>query len=285
MAKKIDIIIPIHNALLDVRKCLDSVEKSLLKGKHNLIIVDDGSDEETKKYLKEFATIRNRYVTLIRNEITQKYTKSANIGLKASTGDYVILLNSDTVVSPNWTEKLIECAQQSSNIGIVGPMSNAASWQSAPKVLDKNGQFIINSLPKNITIKDMDLMCEKFSFNLFPEVELVNGFCFLIKRKVLNTIGFFDENSYPNGYGEENDYCFRAKDFGFKLAIATHTYVYHSKSKRFGYELRKSLSERAQIIFEQKYGVTRIYSAIKSTQNNALLNYVREKIDNSLSNI
>lgn len=79
MAKKIDIIIPIHNTLLDVRKCLDSVEKSLLKGKHSLIIVDDGSDEETKKYLKEFATIRNRYVTLIRNEITQKYTKSANI--------------------------------------------------------------------------------------------------------------------------------------------------------------------------------------------------------------
>ena len=74
---------------------------------------------ETKKYLKEFATIRNRYVTLIRNEITQKYTKSANIWLKASTGDYVILLNSDTAVSLNWTKKLIECAEQSSNIDMI----------------------------------------------------------------------------------------------------------------------------------------------------------------------
>ena len=119
MAKKIDIIIPVNNALLDVRKCLGSVEKSLLEGKHNLIIVDDGSDEETKEYLREFATIRNRYVTLIRNESTQKYTKSANIGLKASTSDYVILLNSDTVVSLNWTKKLIEYTEQSSNIVMI----------------------------------------------------------------------------------------------------------------------------------------------------------------------
>lgn len=119
MAKKIDIIIPVNNALLDVHKCLGSVEKSLLEGKHNLIIVDDVLDEETKEYLREFAIIRNRYVILIRNEITQKYTKSANIGLKASTSDYVILLNSGTVVSLNWTKKLIECAEQSSNIVMI----------------------------------------------------------------------------------------------------------------------------------------------------------------------
>ncbi|MCF6355618.1 MAG: glycosyltransferase [Candidatus Polarisedimenticolaceae bacterium] len=282
--KTVDIVIPVHNALDDVRQCFNSVEPTLLDT-HRLVIVDDGSEDDTKAFLEEFAAKRTAYVTLIRHDVAKGYTKAANAGMRATKSDYVTLLNSDTIVPPLWLLKLIQCAEAAKEIGIVGPMSNAASWQSIPKIKEKDGSYSVNPLPVGITVSDIDLMCQRHLLPGFPRVQLVNGFCFCIKRAVIERIGLFDEASYPKGYNEENDYCFRTTDAGFDLAIATHVYVYHAKSKSYTPKKRLLLCEESRKVFEKTYGVHRINRATESVRNHPLLNKVRSAIKKELADV
>ncbi len=168
-----DVIICVYDALDEVRRCLSSVI-STLKSHHTLIIVDDGSAEDTARFLRCFAQTHHQ-VRLIRRETAGGYTKAANRGLNISTAEFVILLNSDTRVSKDWWKKLTRAAYTSTNTGIVGPLSNAASWQSVPKIIDENGNFAVNEIPAGLTVEDMDRIAESCSPEFFPRVDLANG--------------------------------------------------------------------------------------------------------------
>jgi GT2 family glycosyltransferase len=280
----VDIIIPVHNALDDVKNCLNSVITKLNRNKHRVLIVDDGSDSETRDYLLDFQKKHSESIIMTRNQHALGYTKAANIGMKLSSADYVILLNSDTVVANNWVEKMVSCAMSSSSIGIVGPLSNAASWQSVPLIKESDGSYSNNPLPAGVNVNTMDHWCASQP-SFYPRVQLVNGFCFLITRQLINAIGIFDELSYPKGYNEENDYCFRCSDHGFELAIATDTYVYHAKSKSYTPQKRLLLCEESRVVFEGRYGKTRISRATESLRLNPYINKVRENIAKDLANV
>ena len=129
----VDVVICVHNALPDVHRCLTSLlERS---GRElRLILVDDGSDAETAGYLDAFAAL-NPAVDLHRNaDPPHGYTIAANIGLRASTADFVVLLNSDTVLTRGWLDQLVAAGMADDSIGILGPLSNAASHQSVPQL-------------------------------------------------------------------------------------------------------------------------------------------------------
>lgn len=276
----VDIIICVHDALDDVKKCLESVDNSL-NINHHIIIIDDASQKETKNYLYLFSQKRT-YVKLIRNNICQGYTKSANIGLKCSKSDFVILLNSDTIVSKNWIKKLLHTAYSKNYIGIVGPLCNAASYQSIPFIKDPiTGQMAINKIPNNIDIDTMDKYVETLgNFPYFPIVSLINGVCYAIKREVIDKIGYLDDHSFPVGYGEEDDYSIRAQKAGFMLAIATHCYIFHAKSKSFGSNKRLELAKAGRIKLDDKHGKLRIDRSIKASEKNPILEILRNNICN-----
>ena len=245
-----DVIICVHNALDDVKLCLESVIR-YSREPYSLIIVDDGSSEETCTYLKDFAT--NQGAILLRNELAKGYTFAANQGLMKSTSDYVILLNSDTIVTPNWLEQMIACGESDCKIGIIGPLSNTASWQSIPEI-ENQGDWAENKLPEGITIPDMGRMVAQYSDRIYPRITFLNGFCLMIKRELIQQLGYFDEDNFGKGYGEENDYCLRARKAGWQLAIADDTYIYHSQSRSYSHEKRKLLCERADKILVAKHG-------------------------------
>ncbi|MDT9302518.1 MAG: tetratricopeptide repeat protein [Limnospira sp. PMC 1281.21] len=276
---QIDIIICVHNALKDVIKCLESVINNLLEN-HRVIIVDDGSDSDTQEYLRRIAS-QNHSIALIRHEVAKGYTKSANVGMRVSDAPFVILLNSDTIVSPNWAVKLLQAAQSSSTVGVVGPMSNAASYQSVPFLrYPHSGQMMINELPQDKTIADMDSLCEQYGwFHNFPRVPLVNGFCYGIKREVIEAIGYFNEKAFPKGYGEEDDYSIRALDAGFTHVIASHCYVFHAKSKSFGSQ-RKNLAEAGREALGRLHGYKRIERYTGFMKSNPFLCLLRVSIGN-----
>ena len=79
----------------------------------------------------------------------------------------------------------------------------------------------------------------------------LNGFCLLIRRAVLEGVGLFDEANFGEGYGEENDYCLRARNAGWTLALADDTYIYHAQSRSYNPERRKNLSDRAGVTCRQ----------------------------------
>lgn len=273
---QVDIVICVHNALGDVSRCLESVIE-FTSAPFKIIIVDDGSAVETKEYLDAFVLNHKGIdVSLLRNEHAKGYTFAANQGMRTANSDYVVLLNSDTIVSPEWLDRMIACATSNHKIGIVGPLSNTASWQSIPEV-ESNGDWADNLLPEGISIKRMAELVASNSVNLRPLMSFLNGFCLLIKRDLINEVGFFDEVNFAEGYGEENDFCLRARGLGWLLAVADDVYVYHAQSKSYSHERRKNLSDRASEKLSMLYSDQLISEGVMQCQFDRVLAGIRAR--------
>ncbi len=273
----IEIILTVYNSLHDVKKCINSLLSNTDKNFTRIIVINDYSNKQVSKYLRDVFLMDNNII-LLENYKNMGYTKSINIGLKLSTSDYVITLNSDTIVSKGWTEKMLNIFNTNQNIGMVGPLSNAATWQNIPKLKDNNNKFLVNDLPKNTTVEEMAILVAKCSNKSFPQVELLNGFCIMIRREVIEKVGYMDEEFFPLGYGEETDYCIRVKEVGFDLVIADNVYVYHAKSKSFGNEKRKELSARGEAAIKYKHGYKAYLDIKKRMDTNKELFRIRSNI-------
>jgi len=257
----LDVVVCVHNALDDVRACLASVVEAL-SGRGRIVIVDDASEEETQQFLEQFA--EGSGAQLVRHSKSQGYTRAANRGLRASTSTHILLLNSDTIVPRRALDKLVQALEDDPNLGIVGPLSNAASWQSVPSNVGNSTQTAINGMPPGMTIEEIDQFYERRWNGEIVRTPLVHGFCFCIKRDVIDKVGYFDEKSFPRGYGEENDFCFRAADAGFDLGVLSSTYVYHSKSKSYKDEERTKLMSEGGKALALKVTKSRIDHSVNS---------------------
>ena len=275
----VEIIIPVYNALKHVKKCLKSLDK-YNSYNYKIIIVDDNCNEETKFFLNKYKN-KDNYL-LITNDKNLKFTKSVNRGLKNSNADISVILNSDTIVTKNWIEKIINCFKSNKKIGIVGVLSNAASWQSVPHRFDKNGDFAVNKLPKSLSLNHISKIIEKSSKNIYPMVPSINGFCFCVKKEVINRIGLFDEVNFPSGYGEEDDFCLRAKKAGFKLALADDTYVYHSKTKSYKKSQKDTFTAQGLQKLLQKHGSKELDSLHDKWIDNNSFNDIRNNLQEIL---
>ena len=100
---------------------------------------------------------------------------------------------------------MIACAESRPRIGLVGPLSNTASWQSIPDI-ESHGDWATNPLPAGMTVGEMGQLVAGASARLYPQMPLLNGFCLLLRRELIQQIGYFDEENFGAGYGEEDDY-------------------------------------------------------------------------------
>jgi GT2 family glycosyltransferase/SAM-dependent methyltransferase len=269
----VDIIICVHNALDDSRHCLESLLEHTTQP-YKLILVDDGSGEPTAQYLGEFAALHN--TVLLRSDQPTGYPSAANRGMHASSADFLVLLNSDTILTPDWLDRLIACIQTDDKIGVVGPLSNTASWQSVPKIED-NGDWASNPLPGGVSPADMAQLIASKSARLYMDMPLLNGFCLLIRRKLLDQVGLFDEASFSQGYGEEDDLILRARNQGWKMALADDAYIYHAQSKSYSTDQRLALSERAQKILRKKHGEKMLSQSVCYCREDLVLEGIRAR--------
>ena len=274
--REVDVVICVHNALDYVRRCLPSV-LAMRGARHRIIVVNDASEPEVGAYLCDLSE-RNERLLVHSNSTRLGYSKSANVGLRLSSADFVILLNSDTVVAPNWIEKLCDAVYTTEGAGIVGPLSNAASFQSIPDHRPTAFQTPVNRLPPALSVEALDLHCEAWTKGTdLPRVPLVHGFCFGVRRAVLDSIGLFDETLFPDGFGEEDDYCFRASEAGFGLVVATHTYVFHAKTKSYDVAARHVLTTAAGRALRMRHGNARVDRAIRTLNANPTLRRLRRE--------
>lgn len=269
----IDIVIPVYNALDCVKECLKSVSDSIVDSINlNVYIVNDCSEKETKEYLEEI-TLNNNNFFLINNEINLGYTKSLNKGVREGSSEVVIQLNSDCILSKNSIKK-IYMNLMGSNYFAISPMSNAASWQSIPKVINDDGSMAVNKLPKGFSIDDMDNFCYVYNKG-FVESQLLNGFCVAYKREMLEELGLADEVKFPKGYGEEDDLHLRAANNGFECAIDTSTYVFHQKTKSFSSKQKNELTRQGRFKLNESFGDKRIKSITSGLRFHPKLDYLR----------
>src|SRR5512133_1916626 len=103
-------------------------------------------------------------------------------------------------------------------------------------------------------VKLMGALVAEISARVYIEMPLINGFCMLIRRKLIEAVGFFDEEHFRDGYGEEDDFNLRARKAGWKLALADDVYIYHAQSRSYTNLRRKQLTERSGRALKDKHG-------------------------------
>ncbi len=241
----VDIIIPVFNAFDDLQKCIQSIYRYTDLIQNRLILIDDKSiDTRIAPYL-DSQVMEN--IVVFHNEKNKGFSSSVNLGMKQSDERDIILLNSDTIVTSKWVEKMVQCAYSDSEIGTVTPLSNNATLCSVPNFCKEN------KLPKNINIDQMAAIVEDCSLKKYPRITVANGFCMYIKREVIKVIGMFDEETFEQGYGEENDFCNRAEQEGYIHVMCDDTYIYHSGTKSFTSKKKKAYIKAHERVLYKRY--------------------------------
>lgn len=205
---KVSIVILVKDALDYVKLCIDTLLKCT--SNFELIIVDNASKDETKEYLK---SINCPEYTIITNLENLGVSYGWNQGIKIAKYDYICLLNSDTLLTPDWLKKLMRGFKYSADIGMVGPSSNGGPTVWGPQVVGNVDVEKINEYAQNLP-------------DVFIEAPVV-GFCFIIAKKVFDKIGVFDYKRYDLACYEDIDFIWRAVKSRFKTLWCKGSYVHH----------------------------------------------------------
>ncbi|KUY88122.1 hypothetical protein WS47_22245 [Burkholderia territorii] len=235
--RDVTVIVPVYNALNESIACIESVIANSDPEHMRLLIIDDGSpDQRVFPALSKFDGIGN--VTVVRNERNIGYTKTVNRGLKLAGRDDVVLLNSDTVVTPNWLLGLKIAAYGPDSVGTVTAMSDNAGAFSFPVPGRANPK------PDGMSYDEYASVVLSGSTAKDPiELPTGNGFCMYIKRELVDKVGVFDEEAFPRGYGEENDFCMRGLKAGYKNLLSPWSFVFHVRTASFKGEKAKLVAE------------------------------------------
>ena len=210
MYPKVSIVILNWNGLNDTVVCLESLKK-ITYPNYNIIVVDNGSAGNDAREIK---TRFGNYIFLIENDKNYGYTGGVNIGIKYAlnnlAADYILLLNNDTIVDPEFLTKMVELAETDKSIGIVGP-----------KVFQFSDTITkIRLWISFIGIKQIDLW--KFKN---PDKGEIVGCCQLTKNDVIKKVGFLDESFFC--YFEETDFETRARAAGYKIVNTPAARIWH----------------------------------------------------------
>ncbi len=239
----VSIVLAAYNALEYSRTCLESIIE-YTKVPYELVLVDNGSSDGTKEYFETFPGAR-----VIRNETNLGFPRGYNQGMKACNGKYIVLINNDCIVSYNWLSNMLSCARSDAAIGMVGPRGNRINgvqriereFNSLEEFYRFTGEF------------------NKPDPKKWFEVKKLVGFCLLLKREVMEKIGYFDE-SYGLGTHEDIDYALRARQAGFKLFCAGNVFIYHFSHRTFiANKINlQEIYKHNKFVFSQKWSLYKV---------------------------
>jgi GT2 family glycosyltransferase len=188
-----------------------------------LVIDDASSDPCVVPYLQRW-TGENGCRRLLVQASNVGFVRTANRGMQSCEGD-LVLLNSDTLVTPGWLEALQRCLASSPDIATATPWSNNAEICSFPAFCAANP---VPESPAALARAARDSKQGDY-----PELPTAVGFCMAISRTAINRIGLFDEASFGLGYGEENDFSLRARVAGMRNVLCDDAYVVHLGGQSF----------------------------------------------------
>ncbi len=228
---KCDIIIPIWNQFSYTKDCLEHILKNT-SYPYRLILIDNASDGQTRDYLRDFASDNKDKTTLIRNEENLGYIKAVNQGLKISDSQYVCMMNNDTLPAPGWLERMVEFAEAHPDVGLINPQCGGHSDGS----VDAHAAAL-----------------EQYKGE-YMEMNQCQGFCMLVKRELIDKIGFLDEAFGIGGY-DDTDYSMRAHKAGYRSVSIRDSYVYHRIHASFDKAgNREEWVKRNRKIYYDKWG-------------------------------
>jgi GT2 family glycosyltransferase len=242
---RVSVIVVTYNNLDLTKACLHSLEQYSDYGNLEVIVVDNASADDTPSYLAEWVT-HGRDRRIILNNDNRGFAAANNQGLAVATGEYLVMLNNDTYVTPGWVATLVWHLRRNERLGMLGPVTNN----------------IGNEARIDIHYADMEGMLlaagdytRRHAGRLTP-LRTAAFFCVMLRRSVYEKVGPLDE-VFGVGFFEDDDYCRRVEQAGWSIACADDVFVHHNLSASFNklkQETRQALFEKNKTTYEAKWG-------------------------------
>lgn len=261
--KPTTIIVPVFNAFEAVAECILAVLDYLGSGVELLIIDDASTDGRIVDLLNSCKDVLGVHVQ--RNELNLGYTRTVNRGMAQCAGRDVVLLNSDTVVTGNWLSSLRYCAYAFGKVATVTALSNNAGAFSIPEPTSED-RLPIDRLQRQSYARAI----VQAGTGMEIDVPTGNGFCMYIRRDALDDIGDFDDEKFPRGYGEENEFCMRGLRNGWRHLVSDKAYVFHKRSQSFMGQKQELVAQALRTINAEFPEYKRLISRFKDMEFNMI---------------
>ncbi len=236
MEIKCDIILPVCDQFRFTKDCIESIISNT-STPYRLIVVNNGTSDDTKKYLSEIKARLGDRLVVIENATNVGWVRALNQGIERSHTPFLCFQNDDTIVTKGWLAKMIGILERDKRIGVVNP-----EWEGRPNY---------------ISIEDYGRSLEEKHKGRYIETDWARGFCVVFRKDVLDAIGKVDEEYNP-AYFDDVDFSVRAINAGFLVVRSLDTYVYHHRNATF-FEVLKGkkwneVHERNKHLYYRKWG-------------------------------
>ena len=242
--KRVGIYIPTLNKIEFLALCVKSIYANTDPILFDLIICDNASDDGTKEWCIEYLQRQYTNVRYVRHPENYGFAKCLNVSIQiVNDFDYFLFLNNDTIVTPQWLESMLECAEHRERIGIVGPVSNYVGGSQMIKVnlppLPSFDFSIVNEVARKVR--------DKFD-KVYTREGFISGFCMLIKKECWEEIGPYPENLLT---WDDNYLSLLAQFKGWELYVDRGTFIYHFGSQTMGSDKAAKIIRQNREIFKQ----------------------------------
>ncbi|NWD77183.1 glycosyltransferase [Pseudomonas gingeri] len=242
---KVSVVVLTYNNLELTKACLDSLVNESDYANLEIVVVDNHSTDDTPAFLAEWAEAGPDRIIIL-NQDNKGFAAGNNQGLAAAGGDYLVVLNNDTIVTAGWIKGLMRHLIDNDDIGIIGPVTNNIGNEA--RITTRYSHLAtMHAEATSITRKHM---------GQWFEINTLAFFCVMIPRSCYEQIGGLCED-YGLGFFEDDDYCRRVQHQGLRAACAEDVFVHHHLSASFnklGAEKKQALFEKNKAIYERKWG-------------------------------
>ena len=242
----ISVVVVSYNQWHLTQRCLQSLEVNSDGVPLQVIVVDNASRDEAPEGLRAWAAEAPQRRLAVLNTENLGFGGGVNAGMAHATGDYVVVLNNDTIVSRGWARGMRRHFERNPRLGLICPITNNIGNEAQVALYGKTPEDVFASAKRyslGRTAELLPLSCAAF-------------FCVMMPRTVWQRVGVMDERFFP-GYFEDDDYCLRVRELSLEIGCAEDVFVYHELSATFdqeGQARRQAIFNRNKKLFEEKWG-------------------------------
>jgi GT2 family glycosyltransferase/glycosyltransferase involved in cell wall biosynthesis len=238
------VIVTWNNAHL-TRRCLDSILGDPARPELEVIVVDNASRDDTLRMLAGVCG-RDPRVQVIANSENRGFAAAVNQGLARATGELLVVLNNDTVVTPGWLRTFQRHLRNDPRIGLIGPITNNIG----------NEARVVTAYQDLEEMQEEQVKLTGRNAGIAFDIKVLAFLCVAMPREVYERIGPLDE-AFGVGFFEDDDYCMRVRAAGYRIACAEDVFIHHELSASFqkvDRSARDALFARNRAYFESKWG-------------------------------
>lgn len=246
---KVSIVVLTYNNLCLNRYCIQSILEKTAYPNYEFIIVDNLSTDGTVEYLRELDAKKDPRIKVILNTENLGFAGGNNAAIRAATGEYVVLLNNDVVVTRGWLTALVKHIESDPKCGMVGAVTNSIGNEEMIAVRYRN----LKELEQFAYIYTQEHMGE-----IYAEVDRLPLFCTIIRKSMMDQYGMLDEG-YKVGMFEDDDFAMLVKKAGYHFFAAEDCFVHHVNNasfKRLSPEKYQNIFNENRKRYEEKWNTT-----------------------------